>query len=472
MGHFRPGDELNLDEFVGPIYRETYKYNWEDKLLSLRGYLSGHVDHTMPSSRNRDYARESPGFSYREELRVPSNGTRLMTGMTSETIGCDGGSGENSQNRSHITSPDITSYSRSYFGLLKERRGAHFYPEFDVKDYRRRDTSRTDFMDPIDVIDESRTCINDVGLRNHNSSSRGQLPHNNSDTHGSSYARKQDVEVSGYGSTCLSYDRELYHNYGRIEPQVRHSNEMDGGTWTREEISDVLRLKEYDPFFDRIDDRPDEVGCKGLSSVEPSERKLKRKHFVGEILLEHGVGRKGVRKSYHLGYGGEDVDPVTIHKEVVGTTSTKASCYATYSKEIQTFIGEEVRTCSKENHARFPWQKKLSSKKFPSVQDNSDGSPDDVVSDHIADHVLLEKPEPPEKSDEFKQLKCLGCESNSDKFVGTESLATNAFTSTKVGFRSQHLGLRNALCLLMGWKSKWICESRVQALRYGVWEHE
>lgn len=45
------------------------------------------------------------------------------------------------------------------------------------------------------------------------------------------------------------------------------------------------------------------------------------------------------------------------------------------------------------------------------------------------------------------------CFSKSDTFADTESLAMHAFTSTKVGLRTQHLGLHKALCVLMGWKS-------------------
>ncbi|KAL2511111.1 XS domain-containing protein [Abeliophyllum distichum] len=585
-GHFRSGDELNVDEFGGPIDREIYKYNGEDNRLSLRGYLKGDVDNTISSSRPKDYAKGSPGFSSREDLYVPSNVTRMRTGMTSKTIGCDGGSGEKSQNRSPMKpSQHITSYTRSYFGSVGKRRGAHFYPEFgrsdmgcsstrsselsygktltDVKEYRSQDTSRTDFMDPVDVIDESsKICIKDVGLWNrhassrgqltrdyyetHHASSPGQLTHKYSDMHGSSYARKQDDEVSGYGSTRLSYNRELYQKYGTIEPQDLHCNEMDGGPWTCEERSDVLRLKEYDPCLDRIDDSPyKRLAARDLSRAEPSEMKLKRKHVMGEKLHKHGVDRNGVRKSYHQGHGGEDVDPVSLSKkfksskydyEKIRESSKMADYQSSCEKLIPNHsinhhmsgardIKKRLGPCpqklhvmqrivkkykpslgkrlgpSPKNHARFPWLKKSSSKKFPRVQDYSGGSPDDIVGDHLEDNVLLEKPEPPEnpeppeKSDEFKQLvqsaffkfikqtsempterktymekvktyslKCLVCGSNSDEFVDKESLAIHAFTSTKVGLRSQHLGLHKALCVLMGWKSaedfsrQWLCE--------------
>ncbi|CAA2966160.1 Hypothetical predicted protein [Olea europaea subsp. europaea] len=56
-GHLSSGDKLNLDEFVGPIDRKMYKYNWKDKLLTFKSKLRGDVDHTMSSSWNRDYAR-------------------------------------------------------------------------------------------------------------------------------------------------------------------------------------------------------------------------------------------------------------------------------------------------------------------------------------------------------------------------------------------------------------------------------
>ncbi|XWS52843.1 hypothetical protein CRYUN_Cryun11dG0107100 [Craigia yunnanensis] len=92
--------------------------------------------------------------------------------------------------------------------------------------------------------------------------------------------------------------------------------------------------------------------------------------------------------------------------------------------------------------------------------------------------------EPPEDSEEFKQLihvafvkfvkvlnenpaqrrkytekgeaetlKCCVCGSKSKEFVNTLSLVTHAFTSRIVGHRVDHLGLHKALCLLMGWNS-------------------
>lgn len=564
-GHFRPGDDLiNLDEHVRPIDREMYRYNREDNRLSSRGYLMGDVDHTMSSSRPKDYTKGSSGFSSREDLYVPlpSNGTRLRTEMTSETIGCDGGSGENSQNRSPLTSQDITSYSRSYFSSL-ERHGAHIYPEFgrshmgcsstrssglpfgktltDVKEYRSQDTSRTDFMYPVNVIDESsRIRLEDVELWNHHTSSRGELMHSNSETRGSSHAREQDDKVLGCSSMRLSYDRELYSNYGSIEPREIHSNEMDGDPRTHEERSHVLRLKEYDPCLDRIDDSPHKrLAARDLSSVKTSERKLKRKRVMGEKLHKHNVSRKSVCKIYHQGHGGQNVDPVSLSykfksrkydyantsesSEMANYQSSSEKLKANHSnnhhvsgaRDIKKRLGPHPQKLhvsqrivkkykpslekrlgpAPKNHDRLPWLKKLGSKKIPRVQDDSDGSPDGVLADNLKDNARPEKPEPPEKSDEFKQLvqsaffkflkqtsetptkrktymeqvktyslKCLVCGSNSDEFADTESLAMHAFTSTKVGLRSQHLGLHKALCILMGWKSaedfgsQWLCE--------------
>ncbi|XP_057980100.1 uncharacterized protein LOC131165937 [Malania oleifera] len=95
------------------------------------------------------------------------------------------------------------------------------------------------------------------------------------------------------------------------------------------------------------------------------------------------------------------------------------------------------------------------------------------------------KSEPPEESEEFKQLAhkcflkfskklnenpavrrlytgqrkagslfCIVCSrSLSKEFLDTQRLATHAFMSHKTGLRAQHLGLHKAICVLMGWNS-------------------
>ncbi|CAN6452392.1 unnamed protein product [Victoria cruziana] len=101
------------------------------------------------------------------------------------------------------------------------------------------------------------------------------------------------------------------------------------------------------------------------------------------------------------------------------------------------------------------------------------------------------KPDPPENSEEFKQLVhkaflrfskqlnenpgqqrryrgqgkagslvCLACGSLSREFTDAHSLVTHAYNSLKVGLRIDHLGLHKALCVLLGWNSLVAPDSR------------
>ncbi|KAK9153756.1 hypothetical protein Sjap_001236 [Stephania japonica] len=100
------------------------------------------------------------------------------------------------------------------------------------------------------------------------------------------------------------------------------------------------------------------------------------------------------------------------------------------------------------------------------------------------DWVRPTNPDPPEGSDEFKNLVhkaflhyskqlnenkaqrrkykehgnassllCLVCGSTSKEFTDTQALASHAFMCQKGGLRTNHLGLHKGLCVLMGWKS-------------------
>lgn len=107
---------------------------------------------------------------------------------------------------------------------------------------------------------------------------------------------------------------------------------------------------------------------------------------------------------------------------------------------------------------------------------------DDDLSDDL---VISTESEPPEDSEEFKQLihetflkcskklnmkpsvrkkykeqgnagslYCIVCgRSRSKEFMITERLVKHAYMSHKVGLRAQHLGLAKAICVLMGWNS-------------------
>lgn len=105
--------------------------------------------------------------------------------------------------------------------------------------------------------------------------------------------------------------------------------------------------------------------------------------------------------------------------------------------------------------------------------------------DPSEDLVIPLKSEPPENTEEFKQLVhgaflkfskklnenpavrrrymeqgeagCLFCivcgRSMSKEFLDTRRLATHAYMSHKTGLRAQHLGLHKAICVLLGWNT-------------------
>ncbi|XP_038884675.1 uncharacterized protein LOC120075393 [Benincasa hispida] len=107
---------------------------------------------------------------------------------------------------------------------------------------------------------------------------------------------------------------------------------------------------------------------------------------------------------------------------------------------------------------------------------------DDDLSDDL---VISTESEPPEDSEEFKQLTheaflkcskmlnmkssvrkkyteqgnagslyCIICRrSHSKEFMNTQRLVKHAYMSHKVGLRALHLGLAKAICVLMGWNS-------------------
>ncbi|KAG8387526.1 hypothetical protein BUALT_Bualt02G0030200 [Buddleja alternifolia] len=538
--HFQDG-LLGIDRQAG---RETYKYKKEDDFLSSRGYLKGDSDYMISSSQPKDYVsvaslREAvPGFSATEDLHMQSHGIRRGSGsgLASERIGFDG-YGEMKQNmspRGHGVQLDNTrSSSRFYLGLPEEKCGDQLYAEFGIDKidhhmsmrpsnaedkYRDQHMSRIDVVNPI--VDESshRKYMRDDELWNQYSFSRGRSTPDKFDVGRSLHGRKQDLDMLGTGSSRLNYENEGYRGYGSFKTE-EHYAEVDGGLWSRGERSDILQSREYDPSFGGHYDSP-------------------RKRLP---LYEHGVGIRistdgnGGRKIYNQ----DERDLVSFSKkprsgkpnyEKTWRTSSEMDNYQpssskfnpsrlvnsrkSDSRDIKKRLGPRKLHVSqrlvkkykpsikkrlapapqpRKRAAALPWMKNVTSK---SVQDdNSDGSRPNQDGERLEDRLRVTKHEPPEKSEDFKQLvqsaffkflkqinetptkrkkygeqgkagslKCIVCGSNSDEFVETESLAMHAFTSNKVGLRSQHLGLHKALCVTMGWKvteeptKEWHCE--------------
>ncbi|CAK7325301.1 unnamed protein product [Dovyalis caffra] len=120
------------------------------------------------------------------------------------------------------------------------------------------------------------------------------------------------------------------------------------------------------------------------------------------------------------------------------------------------------------------------------------GEDANVIDDDQPEHwVNLGEAEPPEGSEEFKQLVdeafllfskrlnlnsavrrrykeqgkagslfCIVCgKSSSKEFMAAQNLVQHAFMSHKIGLRAQHLGLHKAICVLMGWNSSVPCDT-------------
>ncbi|KAI3450682.1 hypothetical protein Pfo_007347 [Paulownia fortunei] len=432
-------------------------------------------------------------------------------------------------------------FGRSKIGSMSTRLN-------DVEEeYRDQHVSRIDVSNP--TVDEC--CHNkpmrDDGLWDHYPFLQVESTPDKFDASRSLNARKQDLDMLGTGSSCLNYGTEGYCGYGSVKP-VEHHAKVDGGKWSHVERSNILQSRGYDSSFGRLYDSPRKrPALADLSLVDPSERSLRHKHVRDEILYDHDVRIRistdgnGARKIYNQVNVGDEIDLVNLLKKPKSSKSnyektwrassemgndqpSSSKFQPSYSlkpcksnsrdikkrlgpvpqklhvsqrlvKKYKPSIKKRLAPAPPKKRATLPWLKNLSSNVMASVQDGSDGSPHDHDGDHLEDHPPLAKPEPPEKSEDFKQLvqsaffkflkqinetptkrkkymeqgkagslKCIVCGSNSDEFVETESLAMHAFMSKKVGLRSQHMGLHKALCVLMGWKiteepsSEWHCE--------------
>ncbi|KAG8387528.1 hypothetical protein BUALT_Bualt02G0030400 [Buddleja alternifolia] len=447
--HFQDG-LLGIDRQAG---RETYKYKKEDDFLSSRGYLKGDSDYMISSSQPKDYVsvaslREGvPGYSATEDLHMQSHGIRRGSGsgLASERIGFDG-YGEMKQNmspRGHGVQLDNTrSSSRFYLGLPEEKCGDQLYAEFgrdkidhhmsmrpsNAEDkYRDQHMSRIDVVNPI--VDESshRKYMRDDELWNQYSFSRGRSTPDKFDAGRSLHARKQDLDMWGTGSSRLNYENEGYRGYGSFKIEEHHA-EVDGGLWSRGERSDILQSREYDPSFGGHYDSP-------------------RKRLP---LYEHGVGIRistdgnGGRKIYNQ----DERDLVSFSKkprsgkpnyEKTWRTSSEMDNYQlssskfnpsrlvnsrkSDSRDIKKRLGPRKLHVSqrlvkkykpsikkrlapapqpRKRAAALPWMKNVTSK---SVQDdNSDGSRPGQDGERLEDRLRVAKPEPPEKSEDLKQL--------------------------------------------------------------------
>ncbi|KAK4440633.1 hypothetical protein Salat_0398200 [Sesamum alatum] len=454
---------------------------------------------------------------------------------------------------------DIRSSSRLYLGLPEEKQGDRLYAEFgtskiystrsnDVEEVcRDQHLPRSDVLNPTVDDLSHRKHMRDDELWAQYPSSGVQLTPEKFDAHRSLLVRKQDLDMLGAGSSCFNYGTEGHHRHERVNLEDHHA-EVDGGQWSNGEGSGILKSRRYGPEVSRLYDSPRKrLVLADLTLGEPSERRLRHEQVRDEISYEHGGGIRistdgnGARKIYHQVNEGDEGNLVKLSKKPTSSTyyyeetwkasseiandqpssskfisSHSLNTHKSKSRDIKKRLGpvprklhvsqrltkkhrpsikKRLAPAPPKKRTSLPWLKNLSSNRMAIIQDDSNESPHDQDADHMGDDLPLAKSEPPENSQDFKQLvqnsffkflkqinetpmkrknfmeqgkagslKCIVCGSNSEEFVETESLAMHAFTCEKVGLRSQHLGLHKALCVLMGWKitdepsSGWHCE--------------
>ncbi|KAL3530417.1 hypothetical protein ACH5RR_009739 [Cinchona calisaya] len=457
---------------------------------------------------------------------------------------------------------DFKSYSRSYLGTAEENRRDYAYPLVGSderggtirrsadkygkilgigEDYSRQVMSRMGILGPIGVKgDESsdQGYLKGSRLFDHHPTSLGQ---SSSDHYHSFHVRRKDVEGQGIGSPQPKYERESYHGPSALLKEHNNDHEVASGSLFDHRLSDISPFREYDPHFGDIDGRPQEKFVLGnMSLSKPFKSKLKRKHaekqFSEHSNTSYGIGDAGepcsdnvdsniflkrlkVNKSKYSKSRSE-LNMIPHHRSLSGRVSFPKGSHVPGTRDIKNRLGpvapkvhvsqrvvmkykpslkKRLGPVPQKNHATLPWLKNLNCPRLPRSQDGSGGSDRNQVEDPQEDNVISAKPEPPENSEDFKQLvriaffkfvkqlnitsakrrkykeqgvagtlKCIVCRSQ-EEFSGTENLATHAFMCQTVGLRSGHLGLHKALCVLMGWKDAektndtWVCQMLSEA---------
>ncbi|XP_057955806.1 uncharacterized protein LOC131149398 [Malania oleifera] len=410
-------------------------------------------------------------------------------------------------------------------------------------DYASRNSLRTGVVDPIvdriDVTESSHAehLRESRSWEQYHSFEEHQIP-SYLDVNGTSNANKQDGEVLASRSTYLNAGVEVYQDSENSHMREDFGFKRNAGPWLYEEKLKSSKMQEGDRCFYGIDSTSQQrLTTEELHMHDPSEKMLTRRSVKDKRLGKHKLIRKSLssRKSSHKVHVSSDGNEHWTQADMGFLYSSKKSGRFQYKKAGKRFnevanhrisasddlllshnisISEhrhrirppklafrdiKKRLKPAQNfHTAHPSIRKYKPHKFLSRRvDSSHGSSHiDEGSPVEKDKVSLVKIEPPEGSDDFRQmvhnaflkfvkqlnenpaqrrkyteqqkagsLKCSICGSNSEEFNDTQSLVMHAFVSSMAGFRAQHLGLHKALCLLMGWNSEvapnslWVCEA-------------
>ncbi|XP_073050621.1 uncharacterized protein [Primulina eburnea] len=495
-----------------------------------------------------------PCHSIAGDIPLLSHSLQARTGFVSDTYSFDGYNEipkHMSPRKLGCRFDDTKSKSRLYVGLPEQKRKDNIYPKFCGS------TKRRDFGEEYGVQHMSRfgllNSVEETPCRNHMEDDRlgqklaslGQSTSDNFVAYESLQPRNQDLDMLGSGSLHLNFEREKYRGRGRVRVG-EYNDEVHDDSRYLPERSDFFTTKD-DPLSGTVyGNQRNGMDLADLRLDELSQRRAGGKYPVEYILYERNTGigissdGSGARKISNSLDAGDDVDPASFlerpesskckleksereAREIADNmfsssrfiTSRSGDPDTSVSRDIKKRLGpvrqrlhvsqrllkkkkpslrNQLAPAPSKKHATLPWLKSRNSKKVPSMRDESSGNHHNQGGEQMGVYFPLAV-EPPEKSEDFKQLvhsaffkflkqinetpakrkkyvepgkdgslKCIVCSSNSEEFVDTGSLAKHAFAYKKAGLRSQHLGFYKALCVLMGWKiaeepsGDWHCE--------------
>lgn len=356
--------------------------------------------------------------------------------------------------------------SSSHFRLPEDRRGDWSYAEFGrskldslsrrvdgvEEDYRDQHVSRSNALKHTVDTSSQREHMEDDGLWNDYPPYQVQSTPDKFYVHGSSlHVRREDVDTLGSGSTRLDYRAGGYCGYGGVKTE-QHYADMDGRQWSHFEDPDHMQSRDSDSRFGRIDDSPRKrLPIAGSSMVESYDRRL-RDRLVRDEMYEDDIGIRisadgnGARRIYSQADMEDEIDLLHFPKKPkssrvgyektwrggLGSDEPSSSGFRPHrsfkpqksnSRDIKKRLGptqklhvsqrlvKKYKPSIKKRLApppskkhTLPWLKTASSSKITSEQNNPDGGIKDHGEGHLEVHLPRSKPEPPEKSEEFKQL--------------------------------------------------------------------
>lgn len=402
-----------------------------------------------PSSRPMDYAPASSGnlregfqgYTAVAEIRMPSYDIQSGNKLTPKSLR---GYSEEKSNMS----PRGPCLQRSYLGLTEGVPGDELHREFGKGNIEEQD--RENYIRRIDESSHSKSTRHDELWDPYQFSWSGSTPCKFND-YGAQLTSKQDPDMLGAGSSCFSYGTEGFCQNSSILPYEHHAD-ISGALQSNGERLDILQARSYDPSYGGVYGSPRKrFTLDDLSFTETSNRRLVKKQVSEEVMYERRLGitistdGNGSRRIYNQAVERDEFGSVKISKpesskstyqetwmesrematiwpsssksapsnsakpdsrdvkKRLGPVSHKLHVSHRLTKKHNPSIKKRLRPAHTRKNATPPWLKNGRSN-WASATDDSDGIPHDQEGDHLGDRDSLTKSEPPEKSEDFKQM--------------------------------------------------------------------